>query len=248
MREKRWIILMAVLFIALSALVYFIHYLIFHDSHHIFIYLVGDLGFLPLEVFIVVIVIERVLSRREKQAVLYKLNMVIGAFFSEIGNHLLAEVLPWIRNREEIASHLNIRADWSAKDFKDADEYANYLKIEMDMEQVDLNGLKNYLHSQRFYLMTLLENPSILEHDRFTDLLWATTHLAEELEARKMLVDIPESDLGHLAVDIQRLYDNLTSEWLEYAQHLKSAYPFLFSLLLRTHPFQKAPSAVVKPS
>ena len=30
-----------------------------------------------------------------------------------------------------------------------------------------------------------------------------------------------------------------------YVQHLKATYPFLFSLILRTHPFQEKPSAVV---
>ncbi|MCJ7605971.1 MAG: hypothetical protein MUO19_08080 [Dehalococcoidales bacterium] len=248
MKGYRLYLLLGAVFIAASALIYYIHYLIFQDAHHIFIYLVGDLGFLPLEVFLVVFVIERILTRREKQAVLYKLNMVIGAFFSEIGNYLLADLLKYIRNHEEISRHLNIRADWTPRDFKAADEFANYLKIEVDMDKVDLDGLKTYLHDKRLYLLTLLENPSLLEHDRFTDLLWSTTHLLEELEARDSFKDVPEGDLAHLAIDIQRMYDNLTSEWLDYAQHLKSAYPFLFSLLLRTHPFQDKPSAVVKPA
>ena len=69
-------------------------------------------------------------------------------------------------------------------------------------------------------------------------------------QAGLMLVDrgwhILESDLAHLSVDIERMYDNLASEWLDYVQHLKSSYPFLFSLILRTHPFQESPSAVVK--
>lgn len=245
MKGYRLYLLLGAIFIAASALVYYIHYLIFQDVHHIFIYLVGDLGFLPLEVFLVVFVVERILSRREKQAVLYKLNMVIGAFFSEIGNYLLADLLKCIRNREEISAHLNLRADWTPKDFQAADDYASYLRIDVDMEKVDLDGLKAYLHGKRLYLLTLLENPSLLEHDRFTDLLWATTHLNEELEARESFDDLPEGDRAHLAIDVQRMYDHLTSEWLDYVQHLKTVYPFLFSLVLRTHPFQERPSAVV---
>lgn len=82
MRRYLNFIILAVILIAISALVYFVHYLIFRDVHHIFIYLVGDLAFLPLEVFLVVIVIERVLARREKQAIMQKLNMVVGAFLA----------------------------------------------------------------------------------------------------------------------------------------------------------------------
>jgi hypothetical protein len=227
-------------------LFYGVHYLIFRDPHHIFIYLLGDFAFLPLEVFIVVIVIERVLARREKQNMLYKLNMAIGAFFSEIGNYLLGDLIKYFNNREEISRHLNVKADWTAKDFKQADAFAYNLKIDLDMGRIDLGELKKFLQQKRTYLLTLLENPNLLEHDRFTDLLWAATHLDEELEARKSLQDLPKDDLDHLAVDIQRMYDHLASEWLDYVQHLKAAYPFLFSLVLRTHPFQEHPSAVVQ--
>ena len=246
MKGYRIFLILAVIFLAASALLYFIHYQIFHDEHHIFIFLMGDIAFLPLEVFLVVIVIERILTRREKQAILYKLNMVIGAFFSEVGNHLLADLFPYFDNKADIAKNLNVQADWTARDFKQADAYANNLKVEFDIRKIDLNELKAYLQSKRMYLLTLLENPNLLEHDRFTDLLWATTHLDEELEARPSLDDIPESDLAHLSIDIERMYDNLASEWLDYVQHLKANYPFLFSLILRTHPFQESPSAVVK--
>lgn len=246
MKGYRLYILAALGFLAVSGLLYYVHYLIFHDEHHILIFLMGDFAFLPLEVFLVVIVIERILTRREKQAVLYKLNMVIGAFFSEIGNYLLAYLLTCIRNRDDISEHLNVKADWTPKDFQAADKYASYLRIDIDIHKVDLDALKKYLREKRLYLLTLLENPNLLEHDRFTDLLWATTHLNEELAARESFDDLPEEDLAHLTIDIQRMYDHLTSEWLDYIQHLKGAYPFLFSLVLRTHPFQPEPSPVVK--
>jgi hypothetical protein len=245
MKSYRFFLIVAAICLAASALLYYFHYLIFHDTRHIFIYLLGDIAYLPLEVFLVVIVIERVLSQREKQAMLRKMNMVIGAFFSEIGNELLADMIKNFGNREEISRHLNVREDWTEKDFKRADEFAYHLKIDVDIRSINLEGLKKFLSSKRTYLLTLMENPNLLEHDRFTDLLWATTHLDEELEARVSLKDLPEADLQHLAKDIQRMYDHLASEWLDYIQHLKSNYPFLFSLVLRTHPFQAQPSAVV---
>ncbi|MBN1176141.1 MAG: hypothetical protein JXA51_00530 [Dehalococcoidales bacterium] len=244
MKGYRIFIYVAAFFLAASALFYGIHYLIFQDPHHIFIYMLGDFAFLPLEVFIVVIVIERILTRREKQAMLYKLNMVIGAFFSEVGNHLLSDLLEYFKNREEIACHLNVTKDWTDKDFRQASAYAYNLKANVDIDRIDLEELKAYLSAKRLYLLTLLENPNLLEHDRFTDLLWATTHLDEELEARPSLKDLPREDLEHLSVDIERMYDHLTSEWLDYVQHLKATYPFLYSLVLRTHPYQEKPSAV----
>jgi len=84
-----------------------------------------------------------------------------------------------------------------------------------------------------------------VEHERFTDLLWAIFHLGEELSARESLEGLPESDLEHLAGDSTRVYSQLASQWIAYAQHLKADYPFLFSLLARTHPLQEQPSAVI---
>jgi len=246
MRKRfSFVIYLAIAFVALSGIAYFIHYLIFRDIRHIFIYMVGDLAFLPLEVLLVVVIIERLLARRERQAKLEKLNMVVGAFFSELGNYLLQDLLQHFDNRLEISSHLNVTEGWTKKEFQKAVDFAYHLKVDVDCRNIDLGRLKAFLAEKRTFLLTLLENPSLLEHDRFTDLLWAVTHLDEELEARPSLIGLPDKDLEHLAGDIQRMYDHLASEWLDYVQHLKSKYPYLFSLVLRTHPFQEQQSPIV---
>ena len=76
-------------------------------------------------------------------------------------------------------------------------------------------------------------------------MLWAVMHLSEELGIREQLTDLPETDRDHLSIDIERVYNQLAAEWLAYIEHLKSSYPFLFSLVLRTHPFQEHPSPLV---
>jgi hypothetical protein len=49
----------------------------------------AQLGFLPISVLLVTIIINQLLSQRARAAKLRKLNMVIGAFFSEVGTDLL---------------------------------------------------------------------------------------------------------------------------------------------------------------
>jgi len=44
-RILNWQIVFGLILIALSVAVYTIHYLIFRDAHHIFIYMLGDIGF-----------------------------------------------------------------------------------------------------------------------------------------------------------------------------------------------------------
>jgi hypothetical protein len=170
--------------------------------------------------------------------------MVIGAFFSELGNNLLRNLLQYFRNKEEISKNLNINASWTKRDFHKAAEFAYHLPVDVD-PSIDLVELRQFLSAKREFLLTLLENPSLLENDRFTDLLWAVTHLDEELEARQSLGNLSGRDLEHITGDIRRMYDHLASEWLDYAEHLKLNYPYLFSLILRTHPFQEHPSPLV---
>jgi hypothetical protein len=245
MRRYSNFIILAVILIAISALLYFVHYLIFRDAQHIFIYMMGDLAFLPLEVFLVVVVIERVLAGREKQAIIQKLNMVVGAFFSEVGNELLQRLLVCFEKSDDIRQHLNVKQNWSRADFNKAIAFARTIKGEIDFNCLDLYGLKKFLVQKRQFLLALLENPNLLEHERFTDLLWATFHLTEELESRESLTDLPKADIKHIAGDTQRVYRHLIVEWLFYVAHLKSKYPYLFSLVARTHPFQERPSPVV---
>lgn len=236
----------AAAFLLGSGLLYLIHYLIFHDTHHIFIYLVGDLAFLPLEVLLVGLVIERLLHRREKQALLQKLSMVVGVFYSEVGNKLLAELVQRSEGSADIKQHFGDVGKWTRQDFKRARAFAQTIKVGSSVNAVDLDSLRGFLKQKRPLMLGLLENPNLLEHESFTDMLLAIFHLEEELEARQSLKGLPESDLKHIAGDIERAFVHLALEWLAYTEHLKSDYPFLFSLVSRTHPFRDHPTAIVQ--
>ncbi|HWR71288.1 MAG TPA: hypothetical protein VN415_09545 [Dehalococcoidia bacterium] len=244
MKRHGFLIAAAVVLLVLTAGLYLIHYAIFRDAHHIYIYLVGDLAFLPLEVLLVALIIDRVLDWREKRAMLSKMNMVVGVFFSEMGTRLLGELLPGF-DRSQMISGLGVKHDWGADDFRRATDFADNLKPQADCRAINLEALKGLLSRERDLLLRLLENPNLLEHERFTDMLWAVSHLAEELEARPQLQDLPKSDEAHIGQDIGRAFTALAAEWLDYVQHLKSHYPYLFSLVLRTHPLQEHPSATV---
>ena len=237
--------LLAAIMIAISVLTYYLHYLIFRDPHHIFIFMVGDLAFVFLEVFLVVMVIERIITRREKKKVIEKLNMISGTFFSEAGNRLLEILIGCFENRQEICPCLNIREDWSSADFKKARLFIDKLEQKPSCSNIDLDALKVFMLEKRSFLLRLLENPNVLEHERGSDLLWAIMHLTEELEARDKLDSLPERDLEHISTDIQRVYRLLATEWIIYLEYLKSEYPYLFSLIVRTHPFQEQRSAVI---
>jgi len=94
--------------------------------------------------------------------------------------------------------------------------------------------------------LRLLENPNLLEHESFTELLWAVFHLTEELCSRVDLKQFPDADFQHLSGDIKRAYVLLIAEWLAYMKHLRDSYPYLFSLAARMNPFDPKASPIVK--
>lgn len=226
-----------VLLILLSVFVYALHWAIFRDAHHIFIYLVGDIAFVFIEVLLVTLIIHQVLSEREKRSLLNKMNMVIGAFFNEVGTDLLHYCNTFDTNPDKISKHLIIDNEWSDEHFKKVGSILAHREYVIDPSAGDWGQLLEFIVGKRQFLLRLLENPNLLEHDSFTKMLWAVFHLADELSHRLDVKNLPQSDYDHLAGDIKRAYKLLVQEWLDYMQHLKKNYPYLFSLAMRTNPF-----------
>ncbi len=246
MKRLHWQTVLGIVLVALSAIVYVIHYVIFRDVHHIFIYLIGDIAFVFFEVLLVTLIIHQLLSEREKRARLEKLNMVIGAFFSEVAIELLTYFSDFDPRLDEIRGELIVTKDWSEREFaRMAGRLKNY-EYGVDIQKVNLEDLRTFLLEKRNFLLRLLENPNLLEHESFTGLLRAVFHLTEELGNREDVKELPETDYEHLAGDIKRVYIQLVGQWLDYMKHLKDNYPYLFSLAMRTNPFDKEASPIVK--
>jgi len=245
MKRFNWQILLGLSLIALSALLYLGHYAIFKDAHHIFIYMVGDIAFVPIEVLLVTLIIHQLLSVREKRSMLKKLNMVIGAFFSEVGTQLLKSFYDFDIQADTIRNDLIVKKEWSAKDFSRALKHFKNYDYSVNSKKGNLEHLQRFLIEKRDFLLGLLENPNLLEHESFTELLWAVFHLTEELAFREDVKRLIDTDYDHISGDIKRAYVLLISEWLAYMKHLKIDYPYLFSLAIRTNPFDPNASPVV---
>ena len=245
MKRFSWQVMLGITLVLLSALLYMFHFALFRDAHHILIYLVGDVAFVPIEVLLVTLILHKLLSSREKRIKLQKLNMVVGAFFSEVGGYLLARFSDRDPDLDEIRKDLIVTGQWTDQKFADAWKRLRTHTYRVDMNQVNLEDLQDYLVSKRDFLIRLLENPLLLDNESFTGLLRAVFHLTEELQSREDFRTLPETDIDHLGGDIHRAYYNLVMQWLHYMKYLKKVHPYLFSLAMRTNPFDRASTPVV---
>jgi hypothetical protein len=246
MKGIKWQIIFGISLIALSACIYFAQIEIFRNPRDTFFLLFQDLAFVPISVLVVTLIIAQLLRIREKRTMLKKMNMVIGAFFSEVGTTLLKSFADFDVNYDKIRGKLIIRGDWSEQDFSIVRRQLGEYDYKVNSKKADLENLKQFLIGKRDFLLRLLENPNLLEHESFTDLLWAVFHLTEELASREDVKGLPDTDYGHLSGDIKRAYISLISEWVAYMKHLKVDYPYLFSLAVRTNPFDPDASPEVR--
>jgi len=135
---------------------------------------------------------------------------------------------------------------WDKNAFIQAGKTAESFPYHVRVTPDSLRNLRAGLTANRGFLLGLLENPNLLEHESFTDLLWAVFHVVEELEMRpESLEGLPAADYAHLATDVRRAYSRLAGEWLAYARHLQEDYPYLFSLAARINPFRESPAPVI---
>jgi hypothetical protein len=245
--ETRWKVLVGIALVTLTLLLMTVHFLIFQDSYHLFIYFLGDLAFIPIEVLCVTLIIDGMLESRDRQQRMEKLNMVIGLFFSRAGTPLLARLAKADPCDRPLQAEMAAGpGGWDTNRFRAAHDGLACWKCTLDPERLDREALREFLLENEDFLLRIVENPMVFEHESFTDLILAVTHLAEELKARGDLSHLPPSDLAHLNGDMERVYSRLVPEWLKYMEYLQRSYPYLFSLAMRTNPFDEKASVVVR--
>ena len=246
MNRVKWQIVLGLLLVAVSVILYDVQIRIFHSPRDTYFYLFQDLAFIPIQVLLVTLILNQLLNVREKLAMLNKLNMVIGTFFSEVGTTLLKSFAAFDQNAGRIREELLVQGEWTDQQFASVVKQVRGNDYKIQHTGSDLQALKTFLSGKRGFLLGLLENPNLLEHETFTELLWAVFHLSEELAVRDDLQHLPSADGNHIAGDIRRAYTILIVEWLSYMKHLKHDYPYLFSFAVRTNPFDPNASPAVK--
>jgi len=242
---RRDVLTIGLALLLLALVLHVAHALIFRNLHDTLFYLTLDIAFLPLTVLFVTLIVEQLLSRRERQSRRHKMNMVIGAFFSAVGQRLIGVMSPLVANRETLTEQLSLGPNPVDGDLRRAAVFVTETKIELAAGGADLVPLRDFLAEQRPFMLGLLENPTLLEHECFTDLLWAVFHLQEELCARRALAELSGPDRAHIAVDFDRAYSALLVQWLEYLVHLRQDYPYLFSFAARTNPWRPGAQAEI---
>ena len=237
MSKTRWYLMLGISLVIASSTVYLLEVLIFHNAHDTLFYLFQDLAFVPIQVLLVMLILDKLLQKKEKESLMNKMNMMIGVFFNEVGTGLMSYFIETEKNIGSLRKEMIIDNAWNTKIFESCKKFFKSYNPDLVINQDLLIRMKEYLLKHRNDMLRLLENPNLLEHEKFTDLLWAVFHLADELHHRTSFDHLPETDINHLKGDMSRAFKLVVTEWLDYMKHLKASYPYLFSIAIRTNPF-----------
>lgn len=241
-----WFLKLAAIFLSLSLAFYLLHYAVYSDLVFIGKYVIAQMGFLFINVYLVTIILNQLLNNRAKKERLEKLSMVISAFYADCGIELIKLLNSFCVEDTEWKNHLKVEQRWSPEQFAAARTALANEHITMDSQQGSLLELCQLLNNKRDHLLRLLENPAILEHEQFSQILWTVFHISEELYYRgDELEDLPDGDYMHLSSDLQRSFKVLVLQWLDYMYHLKVRYPYMFSLAVRNNPFDEDARVIV---
>lgn len=248
--HKRWKIKFSILMVILIIIIYGSNYLVLGDAEHIISYVWTHLGFIPVDILVVAFILDEIIEKKEKEAMLEKLDMLMSTFFSEVGNDLIGQ-LSSVNKYGTNTENLKEIKNWNQKDFdKKLEELKNTsvdFRADISPEEREqfLENLRTLLAGKREFIINLINNPNLLEKEEFTGLINAILHLDEELEHRTDLAMVNDSDFGHLNGDMQRVYSKLVYEWVYYLRYLHKHYPYMIALIIRTNPFDNDASVYV---
>lgn len=246
-----WKVKFSIVMVVLIIIIYGSNYLVLGDAEHIISYIWTHLGFIPVDILVVAFLLDEIIEKKEKEAMLEKLDMLMSTFFSEVGNDLISQ-LSSVNKYKTNTENLKEIKNWNQKDYENKLEELKNSTIDFSADispeerEEFLDNLRTLLAGKREFIINLINNPNLLEKEEFTGLINAILHLDEELEHRKDLALVNDTDFGHLNGDMQRVYAKLVYEWVYYLKYLDKHYPYMIALIIRTNPFDKDASVYVQ--
>jgi len=235
MKKYKFEIKLSLVLLFISFILYLLIYIDFRGTSNLLLSILSQLAFLPIYILLVTIFLENIINRKDKKAMMQKLNVIIGAFFNEFGRELLKIFFEMDNNVEAIK--LNIASCKSSDtNYKYILKCFSGYNSTLSIKAEEFYKIKEFMRSKRELLLNLMSNPNLMEHDDFTEMLLAVFHLYQELELRVRIDENNPLDYEHLEADTLRAYLSLIKQWIAYLNHLKDAYPYLFSLEMRVNP------------
>lgn len=225
------------LLLCASALLYAIHYLIFRDLHHLAIFGLHELAFVPLEVILVTLGLDQLVEKTHREEARSKVSIIETLYFNESGGTMLRYLTSFDPDAARLRELLQVTQDWRSSDFRQAIRQLKSYPFLLDLDRIDFFGLHYHLSQRHEYYRSMLENPALTQSEAFTEMIMKIYLLWEELDGRTNLYQLPEKDRSYLAELLHEIYRELTEYWLDNVYNHSIHNRFGLHRAIESNPF-----------
>ncbi len=227
------------LLLCASALLYAIHYLIFRDLHHLAIFGLHELAFVPLEVILVTLGLDQLVEKTHREEARSKVSIIETLYFNESGGTMLRYLTSFDPDAARLRELLQVTEDWHSSDFRQAIRQLKSYPFLLDLDRIDFFGLHYHLSQRHEYYRSMLENPALTQSEAFTEMIMKIYLLWEELDGRTNLYQLPEKDRNYLAELLHEIYRELTEYWLDNVYNHSIHNRFRLHRAIESNPFME---------
>jgi hypothetical protein len=162
MIKLNWEARLAIFLVALSVCIYSLKFLVLKNPGDTLNYILNSAGFLPINVLLVTIVLNKLLAIRSKRERMEKMNMVIGTFYTEIGTRLIKDIARSDPDAGRLGGSLIMGSEWDDGAFAEVQKKVAGYDYKVEVSAIDLVRFHEFLSSRRDFMLRLLENPVLL--------------------------------------------------------------------------------------
>ena len=227
------------LLLCTSALLYAIHYLIFRDLHHLAIFGLHELAFVPLEVILVTLGLDKLVEKTHREEARSKVSIIETLYFNESGGTMLRYLTSFDPDAARLRELLQVTENWRSSDFRQAIRQLKSYPFLLDLDRIDFFGLHYHLSQRHEYYRSMLENPALTQSEAFTEMIMKIYLLWEELDGRTNLYQLPEKDRNYLAELLHEIYRELTEYWLDNVYNHSIHNRFRLHRAVESNPFME---------
>ncbi len=239
MKHKLTLRQIVILLICASVIMYAVHFLIFKNFHHIAIFFVHDIAFMPLEVILVTLFFDRIIDKAHEEENQSKLSIIETLFFNESGGHMLQYLTSFDPHSDQLAGILDVNMSWKSSDYLNARKQLKNYSFQLDVQKVDFFGLHYHLNERHAYYRNILENPALTQSSEFTELVMKIYLMWEELDCRTDLYNLDLTEKHYLGELLTEIYEELVEYWLDNAHNHSIHNRPRLHRLIETSPFRR---------
>lgn len=231
-------ILLIIILLLISTTIYFFHYIIFGDLRQTLSGIILSLGYVPIGIIYQELIVDKILDKKQKLNSIEKINVVIGAFYNEVGNSLIKILSKGDKKIDAVREEININYNWSSERFQNLIELLKVHTCEIDIDKIDIRKIVKLLNHKDTLIINLMINESIKEYKGFIQLLMVLIHLRDQLQFVDNIESVDDLKYKNIKEEICKSYNILLIQWVLYIKELKEIDYYLFLKIANNCPFK----------